>query len=153
VVAGWSWGGYITLMELGRNPDMWSAGVAGIPVGDYVRAYAEEAPSLQAMDRALFGGTPEEKPDLYDRSSPITYADAVDAPVLFVIGENDSRCPLGQALAYVDRLADRGAPHDVYRFATGHGSNVADEDVRQIGAILAFLERTVPGLRPVSQPA
>ncbi len=149
VVAGWSWGGYITLMELGRNPDLWSAGVAGIPVGDYVRAYAEEAPSLQAMDRALFGGTPDEKPDLYDRSSPITYADAVDAPVLFVIGENDSRCPLGQALAYVDRLADRGAPHEVYRFATGHGSNVADEDVRQIGAILAFLERTVPGLQPV----
>jgi dipeptidyl aminopeptidase/acylaminoacyl peptidase len=107
-----------------------------------------KAPSLQAMDRALLAA-PRGEPALYDRSSPITYADAVDAPVLFVIGENDSRCPLGQALAYVDRLADRGAPHEVYRFATGHGSNVADEDVRQIGAILAFLERTVPGLRPV----
>ena len=66
------------------------------------------------MDRALFGGTPEEKPDLYRRSNPITYADDVRAPVLFVIGENDSRCPLGQALAYVDRLADaRGAARGV----------------------------------------
>jgi dipeptidyl aminopeptidase/acylaminoacyl peptidase len=149
VVAGWSWGGYITLMELGRNPDLWTAGVAGIPVGDYVMAYKEEAPSLQAMDRALFGGTPEEKPDLYERSNPITYADNVDAPVLFVIGENDSRCPLGQALAYVDKLAERNAPHEVYRFGTGHGSAVSDEDVRQIGAILAFLDKTVPGLQPV----
>ncbi len=149
VVAGWSWGGYITLMELGRNPDLWTAGVAGIPVGDYVMAYTEEAPSLQAMDRALFGGTPEEKPDLYERSNPITYADNVDAPVLFVIGENDSRCPLGQALAYVDKLAERNAPHEVYRFGTGHGSAVSDEDVRQIGAILAFLDKRVPGLQPV----
>ncbi|HJX07356.1 MAG TPA: alpha/beta fold hydrolase [Actinomycetota bacterium] len=149
VVAGWSWGGYIALMELGRNPDLWTAGVAGIPVGDYVRAYAEEAPALQAMDRALFGGTPDDKPDLYERASPITYADAVVAPVLFVIGENDSRCPLGQALAYVDQLAGRDAPHEVYRFSTGHGSAVVDEDVRQIRAILAFLHRTVPGLQPV----
>ena len=102
-----------------------------------------------ASGGALFGGTPDEKPDLYERSNPITYADAVDAPVLFVIGENDSRCPLGQALAYVDKLAERDAPHDVYRFGTGHGSAVLDEDVRQIRAILAFLDRTLPDLQRV----
>ena len=55
VIAGWSWGGYITLMELGRDPDLWRAGIAGVPVGDYVGAYEQEAPALQAMDRALFG--------------------------------------------------------------------------------------------------
>jgi dienelactone hydrolase len=149
VIAGWSWGGYITLMELGRNPDLWTAGVAGIPVGDYVMAYRDEAPSLQAMDRALFGGTPEEKPGLYERGNPITYADHVVAPVIFIIGENDSRCPLEQALAYVDRLAAGGKPHQVYRFTTGHGSAVLDEDVRQLREILAFLHREVPGLTPI----
>jgi len=149
VIAGWSWGGYITLMQLGRNPELWTAGVAGIPVGDYVMAYRDEAPSLQAMDRALFGGTPEEKPALYERGNPITYADNVVAPVIFIIGENDSRCPLAQALAYVDRLDAKGSPHEVYRFTTGHGSAVADEDVRQIRAILDFLHREVPGLTPV----
>ena len=35
VVGGWSWGGYITLMELCKHPDLWLAGVAGMPVGDY----------------------------------------------------------------------------------------------------------------------
>jgi dipeptidyl aminopeptidase/acylaminoacyl peptidase len=146
VIAGWSWGGYITLMELGRYPELWRAGMAGVPVGDYVMAFHEEAPSLQAMDRALFGGTPEEKPDLYERSNPITYADNVHAPVLFVIGENDSRCPLGQALAYVDKIAAAGKPHQVYRYTTGHGSADVDEEVRQIAAVLEFLREQVPGL-------
>ncbi|MEP6758708.1 MAG: prolyl oligopeptidase family serine peptidase [Actinomycetota bacterium] len=149
VIAGWSWGGYITLMELGRNPGLWRAGMAGVPVGDYVGAYEQEAPALQAMDRALFGGTPEEKPDLYRRANPITYVDEVAAPVLFVIGDNDSRCPLAQALAYVARLAGGGKPHEVYRYTTGHGSLDVDEEVRQIRAILDFLQREVPGLEPV----
>jgi len=149
VIAGWSWGGYITLMELGRNPGLWRAGMAGVPVGDYVGAYEQEAPALQAMDRALFGGTPEEKPELYRRANPITYADEVAAPVLFVIGDNDSRCPLAQALAYVDRLAGAGKPHEVYRYTTGHGSLDIDEEVRQIRAVLDFLQREVPGLQPV----
>ena len=146
VIAGWSWGGYVTLMQLGRYPDLWRAGVAGVPVGDYVQAYEQEAPSLQAMDRALFGGTPEDKPDLYRRANPITYVDEVRAPVLFVIGENDSRCPLGQALTYVDRIAADGRPHEVYRYATGHGSLDVDEEVRQLRTVLAFLHREVPGL-------
>ena len=111
-----------------------------------MRAYEEEAPSLQAMDRALFGGSPAEQPERFRRASPITYVDDVRAPVLFVIGDNDSRCPLGQALAYVDRLAVRGAPHEVYRFTTGHGSHVVDEDVRQQRAILGFLRTHVEGL-------
>jgi dipeptidyl aminopeptidase/acylaminoacyl peptidase len=149
VIAGWSWGGYITLMELGRNPDLWRAGLAGVPVGDYVGAYEQEAPALQAMDRALVGGTPDEKPDLYRRASPITYAGNVRAPVLFVIGDNDSRCPLGQALAYVDRVAAAGTPHEVYRYTTGHGSLDIDEEIRQIRTVLDFLGRQVPGLRPL----
>lgn len=149
VVAGWSWGGYVTLMQLGRNPGLWTAGVAGVPVGDYVMAYADEAPSLQAMDRTIMGGTPEEVPDRYERGNPITYVDAVTAPVMFVIGEHDSRCPPAQAFAYVDRLASRGAPHEVYAFSTGHGSHVVDEEVRQQRAIIDFLRANVPGLAPI----
>jgi dipeptidyl aminopeptidase/acylaminoacyl peptidase len=147
VIAGWSWGGYITLMQLGRNPDLWTCGVAGVPVGDYVRAYEEEAPSLQAMDRALFGGTPEDEPELFRRANPITYVDDVRAPVMFVIGENDSRCPVGQALAYVDRVKAREHPHELYLYTTGHGSLATEETVAQQRAILAFLRSHVPGLR------
>ncbi len=144
VVAGWSWGGYTTLMELGKHPELWTCGVAGVPVGDYVLSYEDMSPLLQAYDRALLGGTPEEVPELMADRNPINFADQVTAPVLFLIGENDSRCPLRQAMAYVDRLAARDHPHQVYLFGTGHGSNDMDEEVRQIGAILGFLASNVP---------
>jgi len=149
VVAGWSWGGYITLMELGRYPELWVAGMAGVPVGDYVRAYDEEAPSLQALDRTLMGGTPQTHREAFVRSSPITYVDDVAAPVLLVIGENDSRCPVGQALAYSDRLKELGKPHEVYLYTTGHGALDTDEDVRQQRVVLDFLSGVVPGLERI----
>lgn len=146
VCCGWSWGGYLTLMALGKRADRWAAGVAGIPVGDYEMGYEDLSPSLQAYDRALLGGTPAERQDLMADRNPIRHADAVRAPVIFVIGEHDSRCPYGQAMAYVDRLAARGAEHEVVLFSTGHGSNDTDEEVRQQRAILDFLERHVARL-------
>ena len=107
-VGGWSWGGYLTLMELGKHPELWLCGVAGIPVGDYALGYEDLSPNLQAYDRALLGGEPEDVPELMRDRSPIMFADQVRVPVLFLIGENDSRCPLRQAMAYVERLAARG---------------------------------------------
>jgi acetyl esterase/lipase len=153
VVGGHSWGGYVTLLELGKHPDLWTCGVAGVPVGDYEMGYEELSPLLQEYDRALLGGkTPKEVPELMRDRNPINFADAVAAPVLFVIGRNDSRCPYSQAMAYVDKLAAREHPHEVYVFETGHGSFDIDERVRQVGTILAFLARHGPGVR-VHEPA
>jgi dienelactone hydrolase len=142
-VGGWSWGGYLTLMELGKHPEMWKAGVAGVPVGDYELSYDDMSPDLQAYDRALLGGKPADVPELMADRNPINFADAVTAPVMFIIGENDSRCPYRQAMAYVDKVKARNHPHEVCLFGTGHGSFDIDEDVRQQTAILAFLARTV----------
>ena len=147
VIGGWSWGGYLTLMELGKHSDLWLCGIAGIPVGDYELSYDDMSPVLQAYDRALLGGTPEEVPDLMRDRNPIYFADNVAVPVLFIIGENDSRCPYRQAMAYVDKLAVRGHPHQVYLFGTGHGSFDIDEEVRQIRTILEFLSEHVPGVQ------
>ncbi|HSL98102.1 MAG TPA: hypothetical protein VK831_05980, partial [Candidatus Deferrimicrobiaceae bacterium] len=58
-----------------------------------------------------------------------------------------SRCPLRQVLIYTDRLKARGHPHELYVFSTGHSSFEVDERTRQIGVILDFLARTVPGIR------
>lgn len=150
VVCGWSWGGYLTLMGLGKHPDRWLAGVAGIPVGDYEAGYEELSPSLQAYDRALLGGgTPAERPELMADRNPINHVDAVRAPVIFLIGDHDARCPPIQAQRYVERLAARGAEHEVVTFEAGHGSNDMDEEVRQQRLILDFLHRHVPGLTPV----
>lgn len=148
VIAGYSWGGYVTLLEVGKHPELWTCGVAGVPVGDYESGYEELSPLLQAYDRALLGGkTPAELPDLMRERNAINFADRVAAPVLFLIGRNDSRCPYGQAMAYVDRLAAREHPHEVYVYETGHASFDVDERVRQVGMIRDFLVRHVPGLR------
>ena len=151
VIAGYSWGGYVTLLELGKHADLWTCGVAGVPVGDYEDGYEELSPLLQEYDRALLGGhTPNEVPDLMRERNPINFADEVRAPVLFLIGRNDSRCPYRQAMTYVDRLAAREHPHEVYVYETGHSSFDVDERVRQVGTILDFLARHVPG---VARPA
>jgi dipeptidyl aminopeptidase/acylaminoacyl peptidase len=146
VIAGGSWGGYVTLLELGKHPDLWLCGVAAVPVADYERSYEESAPLLQAYDRALLGDEPRNLPELMRDRSPIYFVDDVRAPVLVLIGRNDTRCPLGQAMAYVDRLAEREHPHEVYVYETGHSSFDADERVRQTQLILAFLARHVPGV-------
>jgi dipeptidyl aminopeptidase/acylaminoacyl peptidase len=148
VIAGYSWGGYITLLELGKHPELWCSGVAGVPVGDYEAGYEDLSPLLQAYDRALLGGkTPKEAPDLMRERNAINFADDVRAPVLFLIGRNDSRCPYGQAMAYVDKLAEREHPHQVYVYETGHASFEVDEKVLQVGITLDFLRRHVPGLK------
>ena len=46
----------MTLLELGKHPDLWQCGVAGVPVGDYEAGYEDLSPLLQAYDRALLGG-------------------------------------------------------------------------------------------------
>jgi dipeptidyl aminopeptidase/acylaminoacyl peptidase len=109
-----------------------------VPVADYVAAYEDEMEGLKAFDRSLFGGAPHEVPEKYRESSPITYVDAVVAPVLVLAGENDPRCPIRQIDNYLERLAARGATYQVYRFDAGHGSLVVEERIRQIRAELDF---------------
>lgn len=141
VLAGGSWGGYLTLLGVGTQPDSWAVGLAAVPVADYVTAYHDEMEALKAMDRTLLGGTPEEVPERFEASSPLTYVDAVKAPVYISAGVNDPRCPIRQVENYVDRLKARDAVHEVYRYDAGHGSLVVDERIKQVRLELDFTER------------
>ncbi|MGW8396486.1 S9 family peptidase [Streptomyces lydicus] len=141
VLAGGSWGGYLTLLGLGTQPDAWAVGLAAVPVADYVTAYNDEMEALKAMDRTLLGGTPEEVPERFEASSPLTYVDAVRAPVYISAGVNDPRCPIRQVENYVKRLEQRGHPHEVYRYDAGHGSLVVEERIKQVRLELDFAQR------------
>jgi dienelactone hydrolase len=139
VIAGYSWGGFLALLALGTQPERWAAGIAGVPVADYVAAYEDEMEPLRAYDRALFGGSPAEVPEAYRDSSPLTYVDRVRAPVLVLAGENDPRCPIRQIDNYLDALAARGARYAVYRYDAGHGSMVVAERLRQLACEIGFV--------------
>ncbi|MFK0290031.1 prolyl oligopeptidase family serine peptidase [Streptomyces sp. NPDC090442] len=141
VLAGGSWGGYLTLLGMGTQPDAWALGLAAVPVADYVTAYHDEMEALKAMDRTLLGGTPEEVPERFEASSPLTYVDAVRAPVYISAGVNDPRCPIRQVENYVQRLEERGHPHEVYRYDAGHGSLVVEERIKQVSLELDFARR------------
>lgn len=143
VLAGGSWGGYLTLLGLGTQPSLWSAGVAAVPVADYLAAYEDEMEQLRAFDRSLFGGSPQEVPELYRRCSPLTYVDAVQAAVLVLAGANDPRCPIRQIDNWLAAAEQAGKAVEVYRFDAGHGSLVIDERVRQMRAELEFVARHV----------
>lgn len=141
VLSGGSWGGFLTLLGLGVQPDLWSLGVAAVPVADYHTAYADEMEALKSLDRTLFGGTPEEVPERYTASSPLTYVEQVRVPVYISAGVNDPRCPIRQIDNYVERLEALGKPHEVYRYDAGHGSLVVEERIKQLRLEIAFVRR------------
>ena len=129
-VMGASWGGYVTLLAIGRHPDRFQAAVARVPVADYPAAYADESAELQAFDRTLFGGDPQAVPERYAERSPHTYAAKVRTPLLVQAGDHDSRCPLRQILQYVSELQACGAPVRLQRYGAGHSAMVVDQEVR-----------------------
>jgi dipeptidyl aminopeptidase/acylaminoacyl peptidase len=143
-IAGGSWGGYLTLMALGLQPERWRSGVALVPLADWFTATEDSPPFMKAYDRSLFGADIEEMPDAYRASSPITYADRVTAPVFITAGENDPRCPVRQVDLYVEALRTRG--HDVRydRLETGHAMPDLDMKVTEIRRVLEFLSETNP---------
>jgi pimeloyl-ACP methyl ester carboxylesterase len=141
VLAGGSWGGYLTLLGAGTQPQRWALGIASVPLGDLAHAYQDAAEPLKEYDRALFGGTPEEVPEQYRKRSPVTYAADVRAPLLIVAGRNDPRCPIAQVQSYAARLAELGKEYELYEYDAGHGSFVVDEQIRQTELALGFAAR------------
>jgi dipeptidyl aminopeptidase/acylaminoacyl peptidase len=143
-MVGTSWGGFITLMALGTQPDRWRSGAAMVPLADQFTS-AEDSPSFMlAYDAALMGGTIEQIPDVYRAASPITYVDQVTAPLLITSGENDPRCPVRQVDTYVQRLTARGHDIQYERLASGHALSDLNMKVAETSQLLDFLARTLP---------
>ncbi|WP_283139707.1 S9 family peptidase [Rhizohabitans arisaemae] len=141
VLAGATWGGYLTLLGLGTQPDDWALGIAANPVADSVAAYEDAMRGAQSFTRSLFGGSPAEVPSRYKESSPINYVAQVTSPILVLAGENDPRYPIRQVDNYVAQLAAFGREHEVYRYEAGHGALLMEERIRQMSTQLAFARK------------
>jgi dipeptidyl aminopeptidase/acylaminoacyl peptidase len=139
--AGWSWGGCLACLNEGLHPDRWRAVFAGIPSGDFVAAHRACMPELQAYDVALYGGTPDELPEMYRERNPMTYVDRAEAPVLVIAGREDPRCPIEGIMPWVDALRARGVPVDIHLYSAGHHANAVDDEVRHMRLILDFFGR------------
>jgi dienelactone hydrolase len=121
-----SYGGYLTLLALGRCPDLWAGGLARVAIADWVLLYEDSSATLQGYCTAMFGGTPAELPEQYAASSPITDVERVRAPLLIIQGRNDTRTPARQLERYADRLRALGRDVEVEWFEAGHLGSSAD---------------------------
>jgi dipeptidyl aminopeptidase/acylaminoacyl peptidase len=143
-VEGWSWGGYVAALAIGRHPATFAAAIAGVPVCDLVLCHEDCSPAQQAYDVAVMGGTPEQLPAQYAARSPVSYVDRVRTPVLLIAGEHDSACPIRQVRHYADQLRSRGGVVELFEYPGGHHTNALAERLHQARLRLAFLARHVP---------
>lgn len=137
-LTGASYGGYLTLLALGRWPALWAGGMAEIAIADWTILYEDESDALRGYQRVLFGGTPEEKPEAHARSSPMTYAEDIQAPVLVIQGSNDTRCPARQMRVYEEKLRTLGKEIHVHWYEAGHGARVQEQQVEHQELKLRF---------------
>ena len=143
LLTGASYGGYNTLMGLGKWPDLWAGGMALVAVSDWAMMYEDSADTLKGYMVALFGGTPQEKPEQYRLSSPITYAQEVSAPVLIIQGRNDTRTPSRPVEVYEQKLKELGKSIEVHWFDAGHVGAGVERDIQNHEIMLRFAYRVL----------
>jgi dipeptidyl aminopeptidase/acylaminoacyl peptidase len=120
-ITGGSYGGFMTLMAVGKTPDVWAAGVSLYGIINWFEMMKHEDAGLQAYERSLIGDPVADKA-VYDADSPMTYIKQTKAPLLILQGENDIRVPRGQAAEVVSTLKSVGATVDVHYYPEeGHG--------------------------------
>ncbi|BBD73651.1 acylaminoacyl-peptidase [Sulfodiicoccus acidiphilus] len=134
---GYSYGGYMTLMALGRFPELWKCGAAGAPVADWVemRSLADDA-FRGFVDLLLKGDV-----NLMRERSPISYVKDVKVPLCIVTGQNDSRTPVQPVLRYVQGLVEGGKTFELHVLpGAGHLPYTEQEVTKVILPMLLFLE-------------
>lgn len=144
--SGWSYGGYLTLLAMGVNPDLWAGGMAGTATTDWALQDEDLPPARRQYSRAYFGGAgPADEPWRYAVSSPLTYCGRVQAPVLIIQGRNDTRCPPRQVELYEQRMVSLGKQIEVHWYDYGHLAPSADAGlaVRSLELMLRFARDVV----------
>ncbi len=138
---GWSYGGYLVLLALGKFPDLWAAGLAGTATTDWTMEYEDLSPAMRGYSVALLGGTPQEKPETYAAASPINYADRIQAPVLIIQGRNDTRTPARPVEFFEKKMRELGKEIDVCWYAEGHAGGGVDQEIEHQEIMMRFAYR------------
>lgn len=141
MLTGGSYGGYLTLMGLTRQPELWRAGFALVPCCNFRMMYEDANQRLKGWARMLLGGTPEERPAQYWDCSPIAQVERLRAPVAIIAHRSDTRCPVRQVEEFIAKLQESGAPHEAEITEGGHGTRSVDEQIHHHEKLLEFAAR------------
>ena len=143
---GGSYGGYMTLMAIGKTPDLWSAAVDEYGILNWLTMLQHEDPRLQEYEKSLLGD-PAKDVAVYEASSPLKYIRNEKAPLLVLQGDNDIRVPKEEAEQVVSILKAEGRTVDaVYYPDEGHGfvkrEHQRDELTRSVAWLQKYLQAT-----------
>src|SRR6185295_11446809 len=85
-ITGWSYGGYMTMWGLTQT-QRFRAAVAGAGIANWQSYYGQN--QIDQWMIPYFGASVYDDPQVYARSSPITFIKNVKTPTLILVGERD----------------------------------------------------------------
>jgi dipeptidyl aminopeptidase/acylaminoacyl peptidase len=150
---GGSYGGYLTALALGRNSDVFAAGVDIHGVHNWNR-FGTTAPDL----RPVWEGDGITESDLKQAArtsflaSPVSAVSTWKSPVLLIHGDDDRNVEFHQTVDLEQRLAERGVPTESVVIPDDiHGFLLFRTWKTVTTAAGAFLERALMKPPPASQ--
>ena len=144
-ITGGSYGGFMTLMAIGKTPDIWAAAVEEFGIINWSTMLKSSDPSLNEYLKALLGD-PDKNREIYEADSPITYLRRERAPLLVLQGDNDPRVPKEEAQQVVDMLKEEGRVVDVHYYPNeGHGFWKRENRIDSIRRTIAWFDRYLMG--------
>jgi dienelactone hydrolase len=143
ILHGWSYGGYLTLLALGKHPDVWAAGLAGTATVDWAMEYDDLSPAMRGYSVALLGSTPQQKPAEYAAVSPINYIDRIKAPVLIIQGRNDTRTPARPVEVYEKKMREFGKEIEVHWYNEGHSGGGVEQEIEHQEIMMRFIYKVI----------
>jgi dipeptidyl aminopeptidase/acylaminoacyl peptidase len=140
-ITGGSYGGFMTLMAIGKTPDIWAASVELFGIIDWMTMLQHSDPELQQYEKSLLGDPVKDK-RIYDAASPISYFHTVKAPLLVLQGDNDPRVPKEEAVQVVDLLKKDGKIVDAHYYPDeGHGFEKRENQIDAIHRTVAWFDK------------
>jgi dipeptidyl aminopeptidase/acylaminoacyl peptidase len=147
-IYGGSYGGFMTLMAIGKTPDVWAGAVDEYGIISWSTMLKSSDPSLNEYLKALLGD-PDTNRKVYEDDSPITYIRSEKAPLLVLQGDNDPRVPKEEAQQVVDILKKEGRVVDVHYYPNeGHGFVKRENQIDSIRRTIAWFDQYLMGKSP-----
>jgi len=147
-ITGGSYGGYMTLMAIGKTPDVWAAAVEEYGIIDWFTMLQHEDPFLQQYERTLLGDPVKDKA-VYQAASPITFIKNAKAPLLVLQGDNDIRVPKEEAQQVVSILKQEGRTVEAHYYPNeGHGFTKRENQIDALQRTVDWFDRYLKGEKP-----
>lgn len=140
-ITGGSYGGFMTLMAIGKVPDIWAAAVEEFGIIDWYTMLKSSDPLLQEYEKGLLGD-PEKDRAVYENASPVKYIRNAKAPLLVLQGENDIRVPKEEADQVVNILKQAGKTVAVHYYPQeGHGFFKREDQIDSLKRIVDWFDK------------